>query len=236
MNSSILELMSTNKEAITSVAPSPINVRIASRVRGLRTEQALTLDALAARCGVSRAMLSLIERGESSPTAVVLERVATGLGIALAALFDDPAAPASPVARREDRASWQDPESRYIRRNISPEAYPSPIKIVEVILPAKMAIAYASGSWDTPRAQQIWVLEGGIDVTVGHVAYRLRRDDCLAMTLNAPISFHNRSQKRARYVVVIGNERARPALATTPSLAVQEPQSIGTCRDARPRR
>jgi uncharacterized cupin superfamily protein len=99
-----------------------------------------------------------------------------------------------------------------------------------------MAIAYASGSWDTPRAQQIWVLEGGIDVTVGHVAYRLRRDDCLAMTLNAPISFHNRSQKRARYVVVIGNERARPALATTPSLAVQEPQSIGTCRDARPRR
>jgi transcriptional regulator with XRE-family HTH domain len=219
MLSSILEFMSINKEIIVSVEPSHINARIASRVRGLRAEQALTLDALAARCGVSRSMLSLIERGESSPTAVMLERVATGLGVSLAALFDDPAAPASPVARREDRASWQDPESRYIRRNISPDAYPSPIKIVEVILPAKTTIAYASGPWDTPRAQQIWVLEGLVEVTVGDVAYRLRRDDCLAMTLNVPISFHNRSQKRARYVVVIGNERAPPLVATSRSLA-----------------
>jgi transcriptional regulator with XRE-family HTH domain len=219
MFSSILEFMSINKEIIVFVEPSHINARIASRVRGLRAEQALTLDALAARCGVSRSMLSLIERGESSPTAVMLERVATGLGVSLAALFDDPAAPASPVARREDRASWQDPESRYIRRNISPDAYPSPIKIVEVILPAKTTIAYASGPWDIPRAQQIWVLEGLVEVTVGDVAYRLRRDDCLAMTLNVPISFHNRSQKRARYVVVIGNERAPPLVATSRSLA-----------------
>jgi mannose-6-phosphate isomerase-like protein (cupin superfamily) len=107
-----------------------------------------------------------------------------------------------------------------VRRNISPEAYPSPIKIVEVILPVKAKIAYASGPWDTPRAQQIWVLEGIVDVTVGNVAYRLRRDDCLAMTLNVPISFHNRSQKRARYVVVIGKERAPGVGATTRSLAL----------------
>jgi transcriptional regulator with XRE-family HTH domain len=200
--------MSTNKEAVTFAEPSSINVRIASRVRGLRTEQELTLDALAARSGVSRSMLSLIERGESSPTAVVLERVATGLGVPLAALFDDPAAPANPVVRREDRSFWRDPESGYVRRNISPEAYPSPIKVVDVILPVKAKVAYASGSGDTPRAQQIWVLEGIVDVTVGNIAYRLRRDDCLAMTLNSPISFYNRSQKRARYVVVIGNERA----------------------------
>ena len=43
-----------------------------------------TLDELAAKCDVSRSMLSLVERGESSPTAVVLEKIATGLGIALA--------------------------------------------------------------------------------------------------------------------------------------------------------
>jgi uncharacterized cupin superfamily protein len=59
-----------------------------------------------------------------------------------------------------------------------------------------------------PRAQQIWLLEGIVDVTAGGVAYRLKWGDCLATTLNVPISFHNRSQKRARYLVVIGNERA----------------------------
>jgi transcriptional regulator with XRE-family HTH domain len=201
--------MSKNAETVTTEQTSNINVRIAARVRGLRSEQNLTLDTLAAQCGVSRSMLSLIERGESSPTAVVLEKIATGLGVSLAALFDDPAAPADPVARREDHSPWRDPESGYIRRNISPENYPSPIKIVEVVLPAKARIAYGSGSQDAPRAQQIWVQQGILDVTVGSVAYRLKEDDCLAMLLNVPISFHNRSQKLVRYIVVIGNERVR---------------------------
>jgi transcriptional regulator with XRE-family HTH domain len=201
--------MSTKKETVTIAQTPHINLRIAARVRGLRAEQELTLDGLAVQCSVSRSMLSLIERGESSPTAVVLEKVARGLGVSLAALFDDPAAPANPVARREDHAPWRDPESGYIRRNISPENYPSPIKIVEVVLPAKTRIAYESDSRDTPRAQQIWVQEGIVDVAVGNVAYRLKRDDCLAMALNVPISFHNRTQKLVRYIVVVGNERAR---------------------------
>jgi transcriptional regulator with XRE-family HTH domain len=201
--------MSTNKVPVTTAQTSNINLRIAARVRGLRAEQELTLDALAAECAVSRSMLSLIERGESSPTAVVLEKVARGLGVPLAALFDNPAAPADPVARSEDHTPWRDPESGYLRRNISPENYPSPIKIVEVVLPANARIAYGSGSRDAPRAQQIWVQQGIVDVTVGCVVYRLKQDDCLAMLLNAPVSFHNRSRKLARYVVVIGNERVR---------------------------
>ena len=55
--------------------------RIADRVRELRAAQGQSLDALAAACGVSRSMISLIERGETSPTAVVLEKLAAGLGV-----------------------------------------------------------------------------------------------------------------------------------------------------------
>ena len=55
-----------------------VNDRIAARVRELRTGRGLTLAALAETCGVSRSMISLVERGESSPTAIVLERLATG--------------------------------------------------------------------------------------------------------------------------------------------------------------
>ena len=91
--SSILDAMSISEERVTAEQNSNINVRIASRVRCLRTELDLTLDTLAAQCGVSRSMLSLIERGESSPTAVVLEKIARGLGVALAVLFDDPDVP-----------------------------------------------------------------------------------------------------------------------------------------------
>jgi hypothetical protein len=61
---------------------------------------------------------------------VGLEKIATGLGVALASLFDDATAPAGPVARSEGRASWRD-------ANIH---------------------------------QQIWVLEGTLDVSAGATA------------------------------------------------------------------
>ncbi|MCC7345992.1 MAG: helix-turn-helix transcriptional regulator, partial [Variibacter sp.] len=87
---------------------SSADTRLATRLRGLRAAQALTLDALAERSGVSRSMISLIERGESSPTASVLHRLATGLGVTLAALFAEEARPdAAPVARRADQAAWR---------------------------------------------------------------------------------------------------------------------------------
>src|SRR5919106_6659170 len=103
-------------------AASSLNQLIAARIGELRAAQGLSLDALATRSGVSRSMISLIERGESSPTAVVLDKLATGLGVMLASLFDAPAtstpAPASPVARREDQPQWRDPASGYLRRNV----------------------------------------------------------------------------------------------------------------------
>ena len=77
-----------------------INARIAGRVRALRAESALSLEALATRCNVSRSMISLVERGETSPTAVVLEKIATGLGCTLASLFDD-----TNAQPRQDRKS-----------------------------------------------------------------------------------------------------------------------------------
>jgi transcriptional regulator with XRE-family HTH domain len=156
-------------------------------------------------------MLSLVERGESSPTAVVLEKIATGLGVPLASLFEDTEAPVSPVSRRADRTPWRDPESGYVRRNISPANFPSPLQIVDVVLPAGARVAYETGARDVNIHQQIWVQDGSIEVTVGAVTHRLAEDDCLAMQLNEPTAFHNRTRKAARYIVVLSTERSRAA-------------------------
>jgi transcriptional regulator with XRE-family HTH domain len=188
-----------------------INSRIAHRVRALRTELGLTLDALAAKCDVSRSMLSLVERGESSATAVVLEKISAGLGVPLAALFDDSSAPASPVSRRDDRKAWRDPQSGYVRCNISPANFSSPIQIVNVTLPAGAKVAYETGARDTTVHQQIWIQTGSIEVSVGRVTYRLHEDDCLAMQLNEPTTFRNRTRKPARYIVVVASDRSRAA-------------------------
>ena len=203
----MLDLSSTLKDR----GGQDINARIAGRVRALRADLGMTLEALAAKCEVSRSMLSLVERGESSPTAVVLERIASGLGVSLATLFDDATAPASPVSRRADRTPWRDPQSGYVRRNISPPNFPSPIQIVEIVLPAGARIAYETGARDVTLHQQIWVQEGSVEVTLGGVTHRLAPDDCLAMPLAEPTAFRNRTRKPARYVVVIASDRARPS-------------------------
>jgi len=180
-----------------------INARIAARVRRLRADSSLSLEALAGRCAVSRSMLSLVERGETSPTAVVLEKIATALGCTLASLFDDEDAPVSPVSHAADRACWKDPQSGYTRRNISPARFPSPIRIVDVMFPAGARVSYESGARESAIAQQIWVRDGAIEVTVGKVTHKLAKDDCLAMQLDAPVTFRNRTRKAAHYVVVL---------------------------------
>ena len=186
-------------------AAAEINARIAARVRALRAARGLSLEALAQACGVSRSMISLIERGESSPTAVLLERLATGLDVPLAGLFE-PAQPAGePVARRAAQATWRDPHSGYVRRNVSPAGVASPIQIVEVDFPAGARVAYESVQRASPVHQQVWMLEGTMEIAVGDALHRLEEGDCLAFALDRPTSFHNPTRRAARYAVVLAS-------------------------------
>jgi len=196
--------------SIMGEAAPDLNQRIAARVRELRAARGLSLDALAGKSGVSRSMISVIERGESSPTAVVLEKLATGLGVTMPSLFEAPAiaarAPDGPLARRDDQPQWRDPASGYLRRNVSPPGVPQPMQIVEIRFPPGARVAFENGARDVRLHQQVWVLEGAIDVTLGVERHRLREGDCLAMQLDRPTMFHNRTRKPARYAVVIASE------------------------------
>src|SRR6185437_12563800 len=166
------------KEGSAARPAAGIDLRIATRVAALRAQAGLTLEALAAKSGVSRSMISLVERGESSATAVVLEKIATGLGVSLATLFEDAGAPPNALSRSSDRTPWRDPQSGYIRCNISPANYPSPLQIVQVTLPAGAVVAYETGARENDLHQQIWVRAGALEVTVGTVTRRLAADDC----------------------------------------------------------
>jgi transcriptional regulator with XRE-family HTH domain len=185
-------------------AVSIIERRVAARLRDLRAQRGLTLDELAEQSGVSRSMLSLIERAESSPTARVLDKLAVSLGVTLASLFaEEDRADAAPVARRADQPAWCDPETGYVRRNLSPPAFPSPIELVEVVLPPGTRVVYESGFRVPPVAQQVWVLEGALEVTVGKQVYLLSVGDCLAMQVDRPTAFRNHRRKAVRYLVAL---------------------------------
>lgn len=203
--SSKLRARADKAPAVAQPAPQSLNERIARRVSDLRAARGQSLEALAAASGVSRSMISLIERGQSSPTALVLEKLATGLGVSLASLFDAPEPAADPVSRAADQPLWRDPHSGYVRRNVSPAGVGSPIQIVEVAFPPGARVAYETGPREPVVHQQVWMLEGRIELTVGTTLHRLDAGDCLALVLAQPLTYFNPTRRTARYAVVLAS-------------------------------
>ena len=94
-------------------------VEIGGRVHGERQRRGLTLEQLAQRSGVSRSMLSEIERGGRMPTVLVLDRIATALGTSIARLLRDEVPQRVVVLRHDEQDVATDP-SGWSRRILSP--------------------------------------------------------------------------------------------------------------------
>lgn len=194
----------------TDPASAALNRQLAVRLRGLRAQAGWSLDALAQASGVSRSMISQIERGASSPTAVVLARLAAAFGLTLAALFDAPAAAApAPVARAGDQPAWRDPATGYVRRNVSPANPALAARLVDVALPPGARVLYDNTATGPVVQQQVWLLTGRLQLRWGDEHWSLAPGDCAAMTLDRPTGFHNPGSAPARYAVVLSAGIAR---------------------------
>jgi transcriptional regulator with XRE-family HTH domain len=185
-----------------SLAELDIDGRISARIRALRAARGLTLEALAGLADVSRAMLSRIERGESSPTAQLLNKVCGGLGITLSELFAESEQPASPLARLADQRTWRDPASGYLRRNVSPTSSGSSVQIVEIEFPPGESVVFDNDRV-AGKDQQIWVLAGVLSLEFSDETVRLEAGDCFYMRFGRPIRFHNPSPRPTRYAVIL---------------------------------
>lgn len=164
----------------------------------------MTLDALAETSGVSRAMISRIERAEASPTASLLARLCSALGVSLSAFFEAAGQQLpSPLARLRDQPVWRDPDSRYLRRSVSPSGTGSRVDVVEVEFPAGAEVRFASQPANAGMTQHVWLFAGLLDMTVGENTYRLAPGDCLHMRISDVHAFRNPGKTVARYAVII---------------------------------
>jgi quercetin dioxygenase-like cupin family protein len=93
-----------------------------------------------------------------------------------------------------------------VRRNVSPTTVAQPMRIVDVQFPPRARVAFETAARDAAVHQQVWVLQGAMEITVGNERHRLEKGDCLAMQLDRPTMFRNPTAKQARYVVVIASE------------------------------
>ena len=172
-----------------------------ARIRLQRESRGWTLGELAARSGVSKAMISKIERGEASPTAALLGRLSGAFGLTLSALLARPEASASQLRRAAEQPLWRDPRSGYIRRALSPRA-DGPLDLVEVELPAGARIAFPATAYAF-LYQQIWVLEGHLSFEEGIEVHELDAGDCLELGPPADCAFVNRTAAPCRYLVAV---------------------------------
>ncbi|GEO83761.1 MULTISPECIES: helix-turn-helix domain-containing protein [Alphaproteobacteria] len=176
---------------------------VGERIRRLRSDQKLTLDQLAELSGVSRAMISRVERGEASPTAALLARLCSALGTSLSVFFASEGEVTSPLARRGDQPVWRDPESGYLRRVVSPGGTGSRVDVVEVEFPAAAEVRFPGQQASHNQMQHVWLFEGEMELVVGETAHRLLPGDCLFMNVGDVHGFRNPTDKPARYAVII---------------------------------
>jgi transcriptional regulator with XRE-family HTH domain len=174
---------------------------LAARIRTERASRNWSLAELAQRSGVSKAMLSAIERGETSPTAALLVRVAAAFGLTLSALIARAEMQGGRLLRAEDQPEWRDPETGYVRRHVSP-ASDSPLELIRVEMPAGQTVHLPAASYTFIR-QMIWLIEGRLDFTEGTVLHDMRPGDCLELGPPANCTFHAPGPGPAVYLVAV---------------------------------
>lgn len=121
--------------AAPTCGAEPVATQLCQRVRELRRKRGWTLEELSAACGVSRSMLSQIERNQANPTLAVAYRIAEAFGLSLGALVDRPCASSAIEIIRADDRTYHFRSDRHCRiRTLSPLHLEKDVEFYEVML------------------------------------------------------------------------------------------------------
>jgi transcriptional regulator with XRE-family HTH domain len=154
----------------------PIGQLLCNRVRELRRKRSWTLEQMSAACGVSRSMISEIERGGVNPTLAVACRVAQAFGMSLGELVDLPSVTNRiDVIRADDRA-YQFRSDRYCSiRTLSPLYLEKSVEYYEIVL--RRGGALRSAPHFQGARELLTVQRGSVRVAAGADISELKTGD-----------------------------------------------------------
>ncbi|WP_028104940.1 helix-turn-helix domain-containing protein [Pseudoduganella violaceinigra] len=176
--------------------------RLLRRLADLREMRALSLEELAAQSGISRATLSRLERGETSPTAEMLGKLCAVYGLPMSRLIAEVEQAPVQLIRRAEQAEWHDASTGFVRRMVSPPARGFGAELIEGRLPAGAAIDYAQPPV-RGLEQHMWMLSGVLDYTIDGATHRLQAGDCLRFHLYGATHFSCPGPEPAHYLIAI---------------------------------
>lgn len=168
-----------------------ISAALGARIKDWRMKASLTLEELSQRCGVSRAMLSKVERGEKSPTLPIVIRIASGFGRSLSELLGAELDQADvAVIRASERLSYRDPETGFERWVLSPAHLDNGVEVVLHRIPPGRSTGVLP-PYAVPTEKYIAVSEGNLTVYVGERPYVLKAGDSMYFEVKSPYRFDN---------------------------------------------
>jgi XRE family transcriptional regulator, regulator of sulfur utilization len=179
------------------------NGAFGARLRTLREGMDLSLRDLAERSGVSAPMLSQVERGETSPTLAVAERIASGLELSLSQLLRLDEGDGVSVVRADERRRGGGRRHSY--EVLTP---PLPGLRAEVSLHSLAPGASTAGPDDPPMhepgSRETAIVESGpVRLVCGGSAHDLEDGDAVTFDADLPHHFENPGDEEARFYAVV---------------------------------
>lgn len=189
---------------LASNASSALRVAqtIGSTIKATREVQQITLSDLAKRAGVSKSVVSRIEAGLTSPTAVMLAKLAEGMTVSLSSLLRGDLGPPVHIQTAPEQPVLTDPKTGLVRRTLSPVSPDALVEIVHNSLPARKATGkFPAHSMGTQ--EHVVVQIGKIEVTVGKRIFTLEAGDAAQFAADSEHSVRNAGTKKAEWLLVI---------------------------------
>ena len=191
-----------SEESGEARSATAIAAEVCRRIRDLRSDRGWSLEKLSAASGVSRSMLSQIERGQANPTLAVTLRIAEALGMALGELVEDASSRPRIDVIRADDAQFHYRSDRDCRiRTLSPLHLEKDVEFYEVRLSAKGELRSAPHFEGT--REFLTVEKGRVKLESSQAATVLGRGDSAHYRADAPHAILNAGRGEAVLFLVV---------------------------------
>ena len=179
-----------------------VSGNLCRRVRELRKKRGWTLEELAAASGVSRSMLSEIERERANPTLAVAFRIARAFGTSLAELVEAPeATPKVEVIRADDRTFHYRSDASCRIRTLSPLHLEKSVEYYQIVL--RPGGALRSAPHFEGARELLTVQQGAVRVTSAGESDNLARGDSAHYPADVPHAIENVGKEEAVIYLVV---------------------------------
>ncbi|MEK6346455.1 MAG: XRE family transcriptional regulator [Burkholderia sp.] len=176
--------------------------RVGETIQRLRNERKLTLDDLSRAAGVSKSMLSEIERDKANPTIAVAWRLTNALGISLDELFAPPKSPETiRVDGQHDIPTLAGHDGQYQLRVWGPIELAGRFEWYELTLPAGGALV--SNAHEPGTREHLTVLAGAVEIEAGSQARRLKTGETARYAADAPHAIRNAGRGEAKALLIV---------------------------------